>query len=131
MSVALSRLALWVVARLDGAGTRDALIGDLLEEIERGRPRVWVYEQLVGACAFVLAGCVRRHLRLTPPVVALSLAAVLVVSGLWVPIRNVLATWLTCYYAAGTVSLFAHMLSASTGSPPRAIVDETDQPDAS
>jgi hypothetical protein len=41
--------------------------------------------------------------------VALGLAAVLLVGAAVAPARSVLTVWLTFYYVAGAVSLFAHM----------------------
>jgi len=103
------RLTLALLRRLDAVGSRDALIGDLVEEIAAGRPRIWVYTELGAAIALALAGSVRRHVRLTPYVVALALAAVMLASVAVLPARSVLTTWLTCYYLAGMASLFAHM----------------------
>jgi len=104
-----SRFALRLLARADGSGTREALVGDLLEEIARGRSRWWLYHQLVGLYVCALAAEIRLHARLTPSVVAVALSAVLL-GGLSVASAgSVLVAWLGFYLVAGTLSLFAHM----------------------
>ena len=105
-----SRFALRLLARADAAGTREALIGDLLEEIARGRSRLWLCEQLIGLYGFALAAHVRHHARLTPGVVAGALGAVLLGGGAIASVSSVLEAWLGFYLVAGTLSLFAHMM---------------------
>jgi len=106
-----SRLALRLLARADASGTREALIGDVLEEISRGRSRWWLCHQLIGLYGLALAAHARRHLRLTPCVVAVALGAVLLGGVTVAPVSSVLEAWLDFYLVAGTLSLFAHMLS--------------------
>ena len=104
-----SRLALRLLARADASGTREALIGDLLEEVSCGRSRWWLYQQLIGLYGFALAARARHHARLRPSVVAVVLGAVLL-GGLQIAsVSSVLVAWLGFYLVAGTLSLFAHM----------------------
>jgi hypothetical protein len=105
------RFALRLMARADSSGTREALIGDLLEEIARGRSRWWLCQQLIGLYGLVLAAHARRHARLTPCVVALALGVVLLGGVSIASASSVLEAWLGFYLVAGTLSLFAHMVA--------------------
>lgn len=105
------RFALRLLARVDASGTRDALIGDLLEEIALGRSRWWLCRQLIGLYALALAAHLRHHARLTPGAVALALGAVLFGGALIASVGSVLEAWLGFYLVTGTLSLFAHMLA--------------------
>src|SRR5919112_1597414 len=59
--------------RLEQKGlVREALVGDLLEEIARGRGRFWAWRQLVGLAGFALVAHAQRHARVTPHLVALT-----------------------------------------------------------
>ena len=104
-----SRFAARLLTRAEASGTREALIGDLLEEIARGRSRWWLYQQLIGLYAVVVAAHVRDHARLTPTVVAVALGAALLGGMSVAPFGSVLEAWLGFYLVAGTLSLFAHM----------------------
>jgi len=104
-----SRLALTLLARADASGTREALIGDLLEEISRGRSRWWLWQQLIGLYGLALATHARHHARLSPFVVALALSVVLLGGVSIASVDSVAEAWLGFYLVAGTVSLFAHM----------------------
>jgi hypothetical protein len=104
-----SRLALRLLARADASGTREALIGDLLEEIAGGRSRWWLWQQLIGVYGLALAAHARHQARLRPCVVALGLS-VLLLGGISIAsVGSVLEAWLGFYLVAGTLSLFAHM----------------------
>ena len=105
-----SRFALRLLARAEAAGTREALIGDLLEEISGGRSHWWLCQQLIGLYALALVAHARQHARLTPCVVAVSLAAALLVGVSIASVGSVLQAWLGVYLVAGTLSLFAHMV---------------------
>jgi len=105
------RIALRLLARVDACGTREALVGDLLEEIARGRSRWWLCQQLIGLCGLALAAHLRDHARVTPYMVALGLGAVLLVGVLIASVSSVVEAWLGFYLIAGTLSLFAHMMS--------------------
>ena len=104
-----SRFALRLLARADPFGTRQALIGDLLEEISLGRSRWWLYQQLIGLYGFALAAHARHHARLRPSVVAVALGAVLLGGLSIAPAGSVMIAWLGFYLVMGTLSLFAHM----------------------
>ena len=109
--MACSRFALRLLARADTSGTHEALIGDLLEEIARGRSQVWLCQQLIGLYGVALATHARDHARLTPPMVALALGVALLGGVSIAPVNSVVETWLGFYLVAGTLSLFAHMAS--------------------
>jgi len=104
-----SRFALRLLAHADASGSREALIGDLLEEISSGRSRWWLYQQLIGVYALALATHARHHARLTPWIVAAALGAVLLGGLSIASFGSVLVAWLGFYLLAGTLSLFAHM----------------------
>ena len=110
-----AQLALWVLARADRFGTREALVGDLLEEIGRGQSRLWLWRQLAGIYWFALAARARAHARVTPFAVALSAAVVLLWGVSVAPLGTVLETWMTFYLVAGTISLFAHVMARTAG----------------
>ncbi|MBZ5559189.1 MAG: hypothetical protein LAO77_18100 [Acidobacteriia bacterium] len=99
------------MARADRSGTREALIGDLLEELAHGRSRWWLCHQLVGLYWSAFAAHARHHARLTPCAVALALSVVLLGGVSITSADNVLEAWLGFYLVAGTVSLFAHMMA--------------------
>jgi hypothetical protein len=109
MTMRCSRFALRLLARADSSGTREALIGDLLEEIALGRSRWWLYQQLIGLCGFALAAQARHHARLRPSVVAVALGAVLLGGLSIASAGSVMIAWLGFYLVMGTLSLFAHM----------------------
>jgi hypothetical protein len=109
--MACPRFALRLLCQADSFGNREALIGDLLEEVASGRSRFWLYRQVLGLYGFALVARARTRARLTPHAVALVLGAVLL-GGLSVAsVSSVLETWLAFYGLAGTLSLFAHMIS--------------------
>ena len=105
------RFALRLLTRADSSGKREALIGDLLEEIARGRSRLWLCQQVIGLYGLALAAHARDHARLTPCVVALVLGVVLLGGVSIASVGSVLEAWLGFYLVAGTLSLFAHMVS--------------------
>jgi hypothetical protein len=111
MNMVCSRFALRLLARAGASGTREALIGDLLEEIARGRSRLWLCQQLLGLYGLALAAHARQHARLTPCVVALASGVVLAGGVSIASVSSVLEAWLGFYLVAGTLSLFAHMAS--------------------
>jgi hypothetical protein len=109
MNMVCSRFALRLLARADASGAREALIGDLLEEIAGGRSRWWLYQQLIGLYGFALAEHARQHARVTPTLIAVALGAVLLGGLSIASLGIVLEAWLGLYLVAGTLSLFAHM----------------------
>ena len=106
------RFALWL---LDRAGN-EALIGDLMEEFERGRSRVWIVQQLVGLYGLVALSYGRRTVRVTQPLVSLAVGVILVGAAWIASVERVVETWTSVYYIAGTISLFAHVMSRTTAS---------------
>jgi hypothetical protein len=107
------RLAVRLLARAESFGARDALVGDLLEEIAHGRSHFWVVRQVIGVYAFALLARVRHRARLTPLAIALAVGVVLIGGVSVTSVGSVLEAWLGFYGVAGTLSLFAHMLSHS------------------
>jgi hypothetical protein len=105
------RLALRLLARADSCGRRQALIGDLLEEIARGRSRWWLCQQVIGLYGLALVAHARDHARLTPSVVAAALSIALLCGVSIASVNSVLEAWLGFYLVAGTLSLFAHMVA--------------------
>lgn len=103
------RYAVKLLASAEAAGVREELLGDLHEEIARGRPRAWVWWQLVGLYGYAMADRIRSEGRLTPPLVTLLLGLTLLVGVSIASVGRVLEVWLVVYYLAGTLSLFAHM----------------------
>ncbi len=77
-SRAVPRAAMWLLERLGSTSRLEPLIGDLVEQFEAGRSRIWFWHQATGA----LAGCVLRAIRANAPS---FLAAILVGCALvWV-----------------------------------------------
>jgi len=104
-----SRFALRLLARVDASHAREALVGDLLEEIALGRSQWWLCQQLIGLYAVALAAHARRRARPTPLAVALALTALLLGGASFTSVNRVVEAWLVFYLVAGTLSLFAHM----------------------
>jgi hypothetical protein len=104
-----SGFALRLLARADASGEQEALIGDVLEEIARGRSRWWLYQQLIGLYGVALAAQARQHARLRPSLVAIALGAVLLGGLSIASVGSVAIAWLGFYLVMGTLSLFAHM----------------------
>jgi hypothetical protein len=106
-------LALWLLERFDSYGTREALIGDLVEEIGKGRSRFWVWQQVLALCGLAAAGRVRNHAQ-AAHLIALALG-VFFVGGVWLaPPGKVFETWAVVYFATGTLSLFGDLMSSRT-----------------
>ena len=116
MNMALTRFAQWFLTKTSAPGTRDALVGDLMEEIAHGRSSLWVCRELVGFYGFALMAHARESVRITPLLVALVLALVLAGGASVSSLEQAVETWTSVYYIAGTVSLFAHVMSRSTAS---------------
>jgi hypothetical protein len=106
-------LALRLLERFDSEGAREALIGDLVEEIGLGRSRLWVWQQILALCGLAAVDHVRNsaqtaHLMVLAP-------GVLFVGALWIaPLANVLETWAVVYFVTGTLSLFGDLISSRT-----------------
>ena len=114
--MATPRFALWLLTRMNGSGSREALVGDLLEEIGRGRSRFWAWQQLAGVAGFALLAHAQRHARVTPYLVALALGVVLLGGMAMASLSSVLQAWLGFYLIAGTITLFAHIMSRAADS---------------
>jgi hypothetical protein len=127
MKMACKRLALWLLTRTHAPGTRDALVGDLLEEIARGRSRAWVCRELLGFYGAALAANVRAQARVTPFLVTAALSLILLGGASIASLENVVETWASVYYVAGTVSLFAHVMSRTTAPRTLCLTEEGDR----
>jgi len=114
--MARQRFARWLMNQADGCGRWDPLVGDLLEEIDSGRRSpMWVWRQVVGSLRVVLLTRARDRLRVTPRLVALWLGIVFLAGASITSVGNVVESWLTFYLVCGTVSLFGHIMSRTTG----------------
>jgi len=127
MTMAATRIALWLLTRASAPGIRDALVGDLMEEIARGRSAIWLCQELIGLYGLVLIAYARRKARITPPAVALALSAMLVGGASLVSLERAVETWASVYYVAGTLSLFAHVISRATASRALLFTEEADR----
>ena len=116
--MAVTRFAQWLLTRTSAAGAREALVGDLTEEIAHGRSSWWVCQELVGLYGLALIAQARESIRITPLFVALVLGLVLAGGVSIASLEQVVETWTSIYYISGTVSLFAHVMSRSTASRP-------------
>ena len=105
--------ALWLLERLETCGAREALIGDLVEEIAEGRSRFWVWQQVLALCGLAAAGHVRNYAQ-TAHLIALALG-LFFVGGVWIaPPAKVFETWAVVYFVTGTLSLFGDLISSRT-----------------
>jgi hypothetical protein len=106
-------LALWLLERFDSYGTREALIGDLVEEIAQGRSRFWVWRQVLALCGLAAVGHVRSYIQ-TGHLIALALG-LFFAGGVWIaPPVKVFTTWAIVYFVTGTLSLFGDLMSSRT-----------------
>jgi len=105
--------ALWLLERFGSSVTREALIGDLVEEIALGRSRFWVWQQTLALCGLAAVDRVRLYAP-TAQMIALALG-VFFVGGAWIaPPAKVLEAWAVVYFVSGTLSLFGDLLSSRT-----------------
>ena len=114
--MAVTRFAQWLLMKTSAAGSQEALVGDLMEEIAHGRSSSWVCRELVGFYGLALVAQARDSVRVTPLLVALVVGLVLVGGVSIASLEQVVETWTSVYYIAGTVSLFAHVMSRATAS---------------
>jgi hypothetical protein len=126
MKMTVTRFAQWLLTRTSAAGTREALVGDLLEELAHGRSAFWVCQELVGLYGLAFVAQARESMRLTPLLVALVLGVVLAGGASVASLEQVVEAWTSVYYIAGTVSLFAHVMSRSTASRTLPIIEQAD-----
>jgi len=109
-------LALWLLERLSSCGPKEALIGDLVEQIAQGRSRFWTWQQVLALYGFAVAGHIRNRTP-TAHVIALALSLFLL-GGVWIaPPAKVLTTWAVVYFVTGTFSLFGDLISPRTPPP--------------
>jgi hypothetical protein len=128
MNMAGTQLARWLLTKADASGAREALVGDLLEELARGQSFRWVCEQVIGLYGMALVAHAKRYVQLTPLLVALTLSIVLLGGLSIVPLEQVVQTWMSVYYVAGTLSLFAHVMSRTTASRAPLMTDDCNRP---
>ena len=106
-------LALWLLERFESHGAREALVGDLIEEIAQGRSRFWVWQQVLALCGLVAVGQARHYVH-TPHLIACALG-LFFAGGAWIaPPGMVFQTWAVVYFVSGTLSLFGDLLSSRT-----------------
>jgi hypothetical protein len=118
MTMTHPRTAIRLLARADAFGVREELVGDVLEEIGRGRSDWWVWRQVIGL--YALAWFARlRNRRLAPWGIACALCLAMLAAASIGSASRVLQVWLGVYYLAGMASLFAHMASHMTGARTR------------
>jgi hypothetical protein len=55
------RIAIWLLERLGGRSRFEPLIGDLVEQFEQGRTRLWFWRQALGTVAIDLSRTLRFH----------------------------------------------------------------------
>jgi peptidoglycan/LPS O-acetylase OafA/YrhL len=119
MIMSSPRFALRLLAYAESFGVREEVIGDLMEEIGRGRPPLWLWEQLIGLYASAFVAHARRRVRISPAAVAFALCVVLFAGISSSTFSGILEAWLTLYYVTGTLSLFADLSSRIADARPR------------
>jgi hypothetical protein len=124
--MAVTRFAHWLLTKTSAAGAPDALVGDLMEEIAHGRSSWWVLQELGGLYGLTFLAQVRDSIRITPLIVALALGLLLAGAASIASLEQVVETWTSVYYLAGTVSLFAHVMSRTTATRTLVIADGSD-----
>lgn len=108
------RLAVRVLQRFEAGGAREALIGDVLEEISRGRSRGWVWRQVLGLCACSAVGYARARSHMTVPLSALVVGTAVLCAFSKTSLGGVIVVWSAIYLMAGTTSLVGHVFSGRT-----------------
>ena len=117
------RLAITLAARAGTFGVPEELVGDVLEEVGRGRSHVWLWQQLLGLYWFAFTARLRNLRRPTPGTIALGMSAILLLAASIAPPKAVVAAWLTFYYVMGAVSLFTQMATHTIGVDASATAD--------
>ena len=118
MSAPRPLLAIWVLERCRPGSCRDALIGDLLEEIAQGRSTIWVWQQVLAFCGFAVADHLRQHRPAPPQTIAAALSVMLFGSALLAPSSGVLEAWALIYVMSGTCTLFGDLMTRAFDSRP-------------
>lgn len=109
------RLSVRLVSYADACGAQEELVGDLLEEIARGRSRRWVCSQVIGLYGCAFAKYVRTRARLRPHMVAIAFGVLVVTAWASGSISHVVEAWLGFYFVSGILSLFADMALQTVG----------------
>ncbi len=106
-----SRAVLAWLDRAESWGIRSELIGDLHEELARGRSTAWLYGQLLSAASHTGSMWIRGKLE-TPSGIRCAMVGLGLLALAVVPPGRLIQAWLSLYYLTGMLSLFAHMTSA-------------------
>jgi len=115
MNMPRPRLAITLAAHAGTFGVPEELVGDVLEEVGRGRSHLWLWQQLLGLYWFAFIARLRNLGRPTPVAIALGLGAILLLAASIAPPKAVVAAWLTFYYVMGAASLFTQMATHTIG----------------
>ena len=109
--------AIWLLERCKPGSCRDALIGDLLEEIALGRSPGWVWQQVLAFCGFAIVDYVRDQ---KPPAGLIASAVGFTLVGVfWIaPSSRVFEAWAVVYLTIGSASLFGDMMSRAFDTRP-------------
>jgi hypothetical protein len=126
MTMPCPRFALTLLAYADSFGAGEELVGDVLEEIGRGRSRWWVWQQLIGLYRLAFATHLRNRANVTPRAVAVVFCLGLLAGVSIAPLNRVLEAWLLFYFMSGTASLFAHMAAGASGARATEISSDAD-----
>jgi hypothetical protein len=89
------RVAHWLLERWASGPQRESLIGDILEQYQRGRSATWYWRQTISAIAANIASEMWRHKFLTVSVVVFSayLGDIYMFSRLWVWVHKLDRYW--------------------------------------
>jgi hypothetical protein len=120
-------LALWLLNRARAHGVREALVGDLIEEISTGRSGMWVCQQMIGFYGVALGNHAKRQARVTPLLIALLFGMMLLAGVSITSLGKALEVWMSLYLLAGTISLFGHVMSRNPASRALLFNDEGDR----
>jgi len=89
------RVAHWLLERCASGPQAESLIGDMLEQYQRGRSAMWYWRQTISAIAASFAAEIRQHKLLAVFVTALSayLPDIYMYSRLWVWVARLDRLW--------------------------------------
>ncbi len=105
-------LTVWLLGHFDASGPREALIGDVIEEIARGRSRWWTYQQVIALAVVTIAAHAKHHTHLSVPLFMLSVGSVFLCGLSGASLGRVLVAWSGVYMVAGTMSLVGHVITS-------------------
>jgi len=88
-------LANWLMTRFVPGENRESMIGDLIEQYQRGRSSAWYWRQTIGAIAISFAAEMWQHKLLAGSVAVLSASVpdIYMYSRLWVWVAKVDRLW--------------------------------------